>query len=68
MVRHLARAIVSSEAEVVEFKGWAQLRGPQKDGTFVPILMHGESNPIPDDQYRLSQMHEGVIAHQIWSS
>ena len=32
--------------EVYKFKGWAQLRGPQKDGTFVPILLHLVQRPF----------------------
>ena len=36
---HFLRAIVPIRGEVVQFKEWAQLRGPRPRGTFVPILM-----------------------------
>ena len=43
---HFLRAIVPIWGEVYRFKGRAQLRGPRRNGTFVPSLSHNHVGVI----------------------
>ena len=37
---HFLREVVPIWGEVYKFKEWTQLWGRERNGTFVPILMH----------------------------